>query len=331
MEIQLSVIVPTHNRADVLKDTLLHLRKQSFPHEWELIVVNNNCTDNTDEVVNGFVNDFPVSLTLTHEKKPGASAARNKGAKLAKGKYLLFMDNDILIPTDCLEKHYHNLEKDKGAWFVGHPVNMPEQLGTHFGKFRNSLEESLNNEIREVDGITGQNVSMPKHQFDELGGFDENFHVASGEDRELALRAINAGIKIYSDPSIKVLHNDWAGTSIKDYCKRQRDYTLTEPFFWQKYGNETPRIKMVKENLPPSLKQDSIRLFTWKNMKRILGSKAGQAMLIITAGIFEKILPWPAILWKLYKMAIAGAIYKGFNEGLQHFRVDYKTLRKTLN
>jgi hypothetical protein len=128
-----------------------------------------------------------------------------------------------------------------------------------------------------------------------------------------------------------VVHNDWAGSSIKDYCNRQRIYTLTEPFFWQKYGNETPRIRMVKENLPPSLKYDGVRLFAWKNMKRIFGSKLGQGALIGTAQFLERILPKPAILWKFYRMAIAGAIYKGFNEGLQNFKVDYKILRKTLN
>jgi glycosyltransferase involved in cell wall biosynthesis len=329
-EVELSVIVPTHNRADALEKTLDHLKDQVFGQPWEVIVVNNNCSDNTDEVVARYQGFFPVPLILAHEKKPGASAARNKGAALAKGRYLLFMDNDVLMPADTLARHYRNLEQHPGAWFVAHAENMPEQKNTHFGKFRSSLEQPVDTQIRETTMITGQNVSLPRSQFEELGGFDEKFHVASGEDRELALRAIRKGIKIYFDPSIVVLHNDWAGSSIKDYCNRQRIYTLTEPFFWQKYGNETPRLRMVKENLPPSLKRDGIRLFAWKNMKMIFGSKLGQATLITTAGLFEKILPKPVILWKLYRMAISGAIYKGFNEGLKVFNVDTGSLAKNL-
>ncbi len=329
-DIVFSVIVPTHNRAEVLNDTLKHLRLQVFGKPWELIVVNNNCSDNTDEVVEKFKKQFPISLTLTHENKPGASAARNKGAFLAKGKYLLFMDNDILVPADCIAKHFANLEKYPGSWFVAYAENMPEQKNTHFGKFRSSLEEPVDKSIRQITMITGQNVSMSKQQFDDLGGFDENFHVASGEDRELALRAIRAGIKIYFDPSIVVLHNDWAGSSISDYCSRQRIYTLTEPFFWQKYGNETPRIRMVKESIPPALKRDGLRLFTWKNVKGILGSQVGQRTIIAMCHLFEKVFPRPVILWRLYRLAIAGAIYRGFNEGLKIFKVDTKTLAKNL-
>jgi GT2 family glycosyltransferase len=171
---------------------------------------------------------------------------------------------------------------------------------------------------------------MRREQFLQLGGFDENFHTASGEDRELALRALSSGIRIYFDPNIIVLHNDWAGTSIKDYCRRQRLYTQTEPFFWKKYGNETPRLKMVRENLPPSLERDGMKLFIWKNMKRLFGSRIGQSLIIGSCSVLEKIFPKPALLWKFYRMAIAGSIYKGFNEGLSFFQVDTRPLIKNL-
>ena len=323
---KVSVIVPTHNRADALEKTLAHLQLQVFAHPWEVIVVNNNCSDNTDEVVAAAIKDFPVTLKLLHEKKPGASAARNAGAMAASGEYLLFIDNDILTPTDFIQRHCNDLEKFKGSWFVGNVHNLPEQEGTHFGKFRKSLEAIVGNEIVEVKGITGQTTSMPREQFIQLRGFDESFHVASGEDRELALRAIERGIKIYLDPAIVVLHNDWAGTSIKDYCKRQKTYTLTEPFFWQKYGNNTPRLKMVKENLPPSMKEDGFRLYCWKLTKGLLGSNIGQSTIIGICGVFEKVFPRPFILWKFYRLAIAGAIYRGFNEGLTFFDIKERKL-----
>lgn len=321
-----SIIVPTHNRADALEKTLAHLKQQVFDQPWEVIVVNNNCIDDTDEVVMRQAKDFPVALTLIHQTKPGASAARNAGAAAAKGAYLIFMDNDILARPDFIQRHYDNLLKYPGCWFVGHVENLPEQQKTPFGKFRKSLDTSPSAGLTEITGITGQNTSMLREQFNMLNGFDENFHTASGEDRELAIRAIKKGIRIYLDPAITVIHNDWAGSSIRDYCKRQRLYTQTEPFFWQKYGNETPRLKMVKENLPPLLKQDGLRLYCWKHTKAILGSRTGQAIIIKAAEITEKIFPRPFILWRLYRLAIAGAIYKGFNEGLALFSVPQRTL-----
>ncbi len=327
---KVSVIVPTHNRADALEKTLEHLGQQSFQLPWEVVVVNNNCSDNTDEVVNSFLKNFPAPLTLVHEKKPGASAARNAGARIAKGEFLLFIDNDILTAPDFIKRHVDDLEKYKGSWIVGNVHNLPEQEKTHFGKFRKSLEAIVGQDIVEVTGITGQTTSMPREQFIQLNGFDETFHVASGEDRELALRAMEKGIKIYLDPAIVVLHNDWAGTSIKDYAKRQRTYTLTEPFFWQKYGNKTPRLKMVKENLPPNLQEDGLRLYSWKIMKGILGSRVGQSMLFGLCSICERIFPRPFVLWRLYRLAIAGSIYKGFNEGLTYFDIKERKMSTAL-
>lgn len=317
-EILISVVVPTHNRADSLRLTLENLALQDFDKSWEAIVVNNNCTDDTDAVVESFREKFPVPLLLVHEKTPGASATRNRGARSARGKYLIFIDNDILTPTDFLTRHLNALEKYAGCWIVGQAVNLPEQENTIFGKYRKFLFPMVPTDepVKETDGITGQNVSMLREQFERLGGFDENFHVASGEDRELALRAQSIGIKILFDPANKVFHNDWAGTSIRDYCRRQQIYTQTEPIFWRKYGDDYVRPEMVRKNLPPVLGKDGLKLFVWKNCKRALGSDFGQSAIIGVCEISEKVLPAPAVLWRLYHLAIAGAIYKGFQEGL---------------
>lgn len=317
----LSVIIPTHNRSDALRLTLTNLSRQSAPFFWEAIVVNSCCADDTDKVVRG--QPFPVALRLKHEYKPGAAAARNAGASAAFGQYLLFMDNDILTETDFLERHVALLQKYSGSWIVGKVVGLPEQECSLFGQFRKSLSDDslVGKEIAEVDWLTGANMSLPRPDFELLGGFDEEFHVASGEDRELAIRAQRSGIRILFDPRIRVIHNDWAGWTIREYCYRQRLYSQTEPYFWRKYENDYYRLQLVKENLPPNWKQDRPFLFTWKHMKSILGSSCGQYCLIRACELLERFLPWRALVWRMYRMAIAGAIWKGFQEGLKHFSV----------
>jgi GT2 family glycosyltransferase len=323
-DIEASIIIPTHNRAEALQMTLEFLSKQIFSEPWEVIVVNNNCSDNTDEIIKQI--NFPVSLSLIHETKKGPSAARNAGANHAKGKHFIFIDNDILVEPDFIKRHCERLKTHPGSWFVGQPINPPEQENTVFGQYRKHLYPPIppDTDIFEMDTITGQATSMPAEDFRKLNGFDESFHVASGEDRELALRAIKSGIKIFFDPGILVIHNDWAGSSIRDFCNRHRIYTQTEPFFWRKYGNETPRLELVRRNLPPDLKSDGLRLFLWKYFKAFLGSKTGQPLIIGICELFEKISPKPFPLWRLYKLAIAGATYKGFQEGLEIFQVNRK-------
>jgi GT2 family glycosyltransferase len=205
---------------------------------------------------------------------------------------------------------------------VGQVVNLPEMDATPFGRYRKSLFPFVppEEEVRETEAITGQTLSMPRVDFETLGGFDESFFVASGEDRELLMRAKQKGIKLLLDPGIVVLHNDWAGSTIQDFCLRQRRYTQTEPLFWQKYGDAYPRQQLVKENSPPRWTVDSISLIVWKRTKQILGSRFGQATLLRGCVALERFWPWPPLLWRLYRLALAGAIYQGFQEGLQLVR-----------
>ena len=315
---KISVIIPTHNRSDALAETLKRFAAQGFAESWELIVVNNNSTDDTDAVVARLQKDFPVSLKLVHEKKPGPAAARNAGARAARGEYLLFIDNDILTEPDFLARHYKRLLENPGCWIVNQLANLPEQRATVFGEFREQFYPMLprDAELSEAEGIAGQGASMPRRDFENLGGYDEKFFVASGEDRELAMRAQAAGIKILLDPSIVTVQNDWAGASIRDYCQRQRIYKQTEPFFWQKHGERYHNLQMVRENLPPDLKTDGVKLFAWKQVKRLLSTDAGQKAIIGLCETTEKVLPTPPVLWRFYRLALAGAIYRGFNEGL---------------
>lgn len=317
-EIQLSVIVPTFNRADALQKTLDYLSKQRFKKMWEVIVVNNNCTDDTDEVIRSRQSNFPVPLHLVHEKKPGASAARNAGARTAQGKLLIFVDNDILTEPDFLERHYKMLQENDNSWVIGQVINMPEQENSVFGKYRKQLYPVLSTEetVRETDIITGQNVSLPRKHFILLNGFDENFYVASGEDHEFAMRGRKQlGIKTLLVPNIVVAHNDWAGWTFQDFCLRQRMYARTEFFFWQKYGDEHPRQELVRENLPINWHNDSVKSKARKVAKQILGTELVQAVLLQSCSVLEKIPSLQPLLWRIYKLTLAGAINRGFREG----------------
>ena len=324
----ISVIVPTHNRSDALAKTLAGLAKQQFDEPWEVIVVNNRCTDDTDDVVRRQV--FPVPLRLIHRADtPGVAAARNTGAWAATGEYLLFMDNDILVEPDFVRRHRDALAAHPGCWIVGQIVSLPEQRRTPFGRFRQMLAAAYDDApsdlpdqpTREAHGLTGQSLSLPREDFVRLGGFDEKFHVASVEDFELAVRAWRAGIKILYVPSILGVHNDWAGFTIRDYCQRQRTYAHCEPLFWQKYGKDHPRPDLVRKNLPPRWRQDKPWLLFSKMIKRFLGWSPVQSVLFGACSVLECACPWPPVLWRLYRLLLAGAIYRGFQDGLSIYKI----------
>jgi len=88
---KVSVIIPTRNRAQMLKRALNSVLAQSY-QDFEVIVVSDGSTDHTEHIVEAF-NDPRITL-LKHKTSRGASAARNTGMRIAKGKYIAFLDDD---------------------------------------------------------------------------------------------------------------------------------------------------------------------------------------------------------------------------------------------
>jgi len=317
---KISVVIPTHNRSDALAKTLLNLSEQQFTESWEVIVVNNRSTDDTDEVVRG--QRFPVPARLLHEEKPGVAAARNAGIAVARGQYVVLLDNDILVEPDFLSRHYDLLLSNPGCWIMGQIVNLPEQCATPFGKYRQSLYGYIPRESPggEAYWLNGNSVSLPRSDWGRLGGFDERF--SWGEDYDFAVRAWDAGIKILFRPSIVAMHNDWAGFSIGDYCRRQRLYSQSEPFFWKKYGDRRLRMDLARQNLPPDWRRDNPVLFAKKLVKNALAAKRWQAILSSACAFLERSWPWPPLLHRLYRLMLAVATYQGFQEGLKIDNID---------
>lgn len=92
-----SVAICTWNRAALLRQTLENMTKLLIPPgvEWELLVVNNNCSDATDEVIDSFSARLPIRRVF--EAKPGLSNARNAAVRQARGEYVLWTDDDICV------------------------------------------------------------------------------------------------------------------------------------------------------------------------------------------------------------------------------------------
>ena len=101
----LSVAIPTHNRAAVLRQTLERLTQMSVPEgcEWELLVVQNNCTDDTAAMLEQFAARLP--LRALTEPRPGVNHARNAAVDTAKGSYIIFTDDDTLVAEHWLSAY----------------------------------------------------------------------------------------------------------------------------------------------------------------------------------------------------------------------------------
>jgi len=104
--IKISVVMCTYNRAAYIEDAMESLYHQSLgKDQYEIIIVNNNSSDNTIEVCTNWIAVHrDANYAFYNESKQGASFARNTGAALAKGSLLCFMDDDAIAEPEYLER-----------------------------------------------------------------------------------------------------------------------------------------------------------------------------------------------------------------------------------
>src|SRR5436190_4067901 len=166
---KISVIIPAHNEEAYLGHTLEALRCQSHP-AYEIIVVTNGCTDRTAEIASGRCDQL---ITLSQR---GLGAARNRGARRARGELLVFLDADTLLEPDALEIIARTFNHGAAAGTLkGRPDSdrLPYRL-IYF--LKNFIHGALLHH-----GSSGV-ILCWKKQFARLGGFDERLEVRENSD-----------------------------------------------------------------------------------------------------------------------------------------------------
>jgi len=103
-----TVVIPTHNRSNLLKRAVVSVLDQTF-EDFEIIIVDDHSTDDMSSVVSSF-SDFRIKYAMNHRKK-GACGARNTGIFSAKGKWIAFLDDDDVWLSDKLKFQYELIQK----------------------------------------------------------------------------------------------------------------------------------------------------------------------------------------------------------------------------
>jgi GT2 family glycosyltransferase len=209
-----SIIIVNYNGKKFLKDCISSLTKTNYEN-FEIIIVDNGSSDNSTDFVK---TNFPEVRLLELNKNYGFAAPNNMGAKISRGKYLVFLNNDTTVTPDWLNELVSALEKNKKITIGQSLLVLPNGQIDSSGDFIDELGRAYSltdkpSETRNILSAKAACMIIRKDIFLDMGGFDESYFV-SFEDVELGWRAWLWGYQVFVIPKSIVYH--LGGQTIKD-------------------------------------------------------------------------------------------------------------------
>ena len=211
-----SIVIPVYNQFTYTYNCLRTIRKNSGKVKYEIIIADDVSTDLTTRL-----SEVAENITIVRNKENQRFLLNcNNAAKHAKGKYILFLNNDTQVQENWLEPLVTLIESKDDIGMVGSKLIYPD--GTlqeaggiiwgdapghawNYGNGQNPAEPEFNY-VKEVDYISGASLMIKTSLWKEIGGFDEYFAPAYCEDSDLAFEVRKRGYKVLYQPLSVVVH-----------------------------------------------------------------------------------------------------------------------------
>ncbi len=221
-----SIIIPVFNKLELTQQCLMHLAEVTTGISYEVVIVDNHSTDGTREFLESLSGDVQIICNSTNL---GFAKACNQGARVSKGKHLVFLNNDTIPRVGWLEALVHEVDVHSDVDIVGskllYPDNTIQHAGVVFSRtfhtpyhLFSGVHENLPavNVRREFQAVTAACMLVRKETFGKIGGFDEDF-VNGFEDVDLCLRVRQMGQKVIYQPKSCLYHLESQTPGRKNY------------------------------------------------------------------------------------------------------------------
>lgn len=214
----ISAIICTYNRYNTILDTINSIEMQSLDYkDYELIIVDNTPPG---EQKNNFETSLDIKCNAKYiaEDRPGLSLSRNIGTDIAEGKYVMFLDDDAVAPTNWLESALARFESDAKIAVIGGPVqpiwpcDKPEWLHEWLEGYLTIVDRgSEARDLFEGEWLAGTNIGFEKAVLQRAGGFDTTIGrtgklLLSNEELAVSEKIRKLGYKIFYDPAVVMSH-----------------------------------------------------------------------------------------------------------------------------
>lgn len=211
---EISLVICTYNRAKFIGDCLESLKVQTLNRDcFEVLVINNNCTDGTDSIVNQFIDSNPnIDIKQILETNQGLSFARNRGIEESKTSLITYVDDDAILPPQFLENVLSIMKKNPQYVGLGGKV-IPEfeteaPPWTH--PFLNMMVTNIDygDRVKKCVGKKyppGCNMTYQKEILEKAGGFNNALKWRT-DDKYIFYEVIKINDQVFYHPELWVRH-----------------------------------------------------------------------------------------------------------------------------
>lgn len=254
---QVSIIIPVYNQFEFTYHCVESIIRNSGDITYEILIANDCSTDLTthiDEIL-------PGVKCITNEKNLRFLLNCNNAAKYAKGKYVLFLNNDTQVQPNWLEPLVTLIESAEDIGMVGSKLIYPDGLlqeaggilwkdgsAWNFGNRQNPALPQFNY-VKQVDYISGAAIMLSRALWEEIGGFDETFVPAYCEDSDLAFTVRKMGYRVMYQPLSVVVHFEGVSNGTDTSSGQKHYQVVNSKKFREKWAEELAKHPENAENV----------------------------------------------------------------------------------
>jgi glycosyltransferase involved in cell wall biosynthesis len=312
-----SVVIPTYNRIQLLRDTLNSLTSQTFPlGRFEVIVVDDGSEDGTGEIQN---EPWPFTLRYVRQSNQGDAAARNLGANQSRADLLVFLDDDIVVGPDYLTSMAEEHEGPQKRIVIGtehlwlDASSAPARLVANTqGDHRPSVEVLFTE-------VCSNNMSVRREAYRSLGMMRSLDYPGSSMwcDVDFAFRAYQQGFAFLRSTSALCWHRDYTAVSLNARKTRMSEAARRSVALFETQPDLLPYLPMFSDKTPIRWGKDSPRLIGRKLVRRLASTSLSLWSMEKIARLLKRHAPTTTLIDPLERWIIGGYISRGYRQGLR--------------
>ncbi len=246
---EISIVIPVYNQVHFTRACLDSISKTAGSRPFEVIVVDDSSQDETRE----FLEACTGIRILRNHTNLGFIGACNRGARMARGDYLVFLNNDTTVTEGWLDALIETFDRFPETGIVGGKLIYPDGMlqeaggiifsdgsGWNYGR-RDTAEKPEYNFACPADYVSGACLAIPKNLWQEFEGFDPHFAPAYYEDTDLCFRVREKGYRVIYQPACTIVHHEGISSGTDETSGTKRYQRINREKFAQRWKGQLAR------------------------------------------------------------------------------------------